>query len=340
MASFEKRSGAWRVTIRLRGQRESATFSTKAAAAAWASEREREILRVAEGGLPNRSVREALVRYRDEVSPSKRGALWEVRRLDAFLGVAKPAPGRTAQPPVLGALLDLPIAAVTTADLAGWRTARLRKVAASTVSREINLLSAVFETARKEWMWIRTRPFSDLARPQSPPARKQRISDADALRLCLALGFDETKPVSNKSHQIAVALLLGIETAMRRGEMLALRWSDVRGKVAHLPMTKNGQAREVPLSRRAVALLEKLRGLDAARCFTVAPATADTLYRAAKLRAGLPGINFHDSRREGTSRLSKKVDVLTLARITGHKDLNELMTYYQTDMAEVARGLD
>lgn len=339
MATFEKRSGAWRATIRLRGKRESATFSTKAAAVAWAAEREGEILRMAEGGLPNKSVRDALVRYRDEVSPAKRGGVWEVRRIDAFLGCAKPASGREAAPPVLGGLVDMPLAAVDSTALARWRDDRLGRVMAATVTREINLLSAIFETARKEWRWLHDRPFADVRRPPEPAARTRRISDDEARRLCLALGFDEARPVANKSNQVALALLLGIETAMRRGEMLALRWSDISGAVAHLPMTKNGQARDVPLSKRALALIEKLRGLDDERCFTVAPATADTLFRGAKLRAGLPDVNFHDSRREGTSRLAAKVDVLTLARITGHRDINELLTYYQTDMGEVAKRI-
>jgi integrase len=48
------------------------------------------------------------------------------------------------------------------------------------------------------------------------------------------------------------------------------------------------------------------------------------------------GLRFHDTRREATSRLAKRVDVLTLARITGHKDIRMLMVYYQTDMSEVA----
>lgn len=68
-------------------------------------------------------------------------------------------------------------------------------------------------------------------------------------------------------------------------------------------------------------------------------ATADVLFRRARDAAGIEGLRFHDSRREGTSRLLKKVDVLTLARITEHKDLNMLLVYYQTDMAAVAEQI-
>ena len=51
--------------------------------------------------------------------------------------------------------------------------------------------------------------------------------------------------------------------------------------------------------------------------------------------------NFHDTRREALTRLSKKVDVMTLAKISGHKDISILQNvYYAPDMAEVAELLD
>jgi integrase len=176
----------------------------------------------------------------------------------------------------------------------------------------------------------------DVRRPPPTPARTRRIAEDEQRRILLALCYDEARPVTEKRQQVAVAWLIAIETAMRCGEVLGLTWTNVRGKVAHLPKTKNGDARDVPLSKRAQVLLEKLKGLDALKCFTVSGASCDALFRRARDAAGVVGLTFHDSRREGTSRLSKKVDVLTLARITGHKDINELMTYYQTDMEVVA----
>lgn len=109
MASFEKRAGHWRVVVRRGGVRRSATFSTKAAATAWAAEQENEILHVKRGGLPSRTLRQALERYRDEESPKKRGWRWEVVRLDAFVGrSAKDAP-----PGLFGDLLSMPFAEIT-----------------------------------------------------------------------------------------------------------------------------------------------------------------------------------------------------------------------------------
>lgn len=331
MASYEKRAGHWRVVVRRNGERRTATFTTKAAATAWAVEQENEIMHVRRGGLPRRTLRQAFEKYRDEESPKKRGQRWEMIRIGAFIG--DPAAGK---PGLFADYLALPLAELTAAHLSAWRDGRLQQVKASTVDREMNLLSAILETARREWQWLHENPMRDVRRPPPTPARTRRIAEDEQRRILLALCYDDARPVTEKRQQVAVAWLIAIETAMRCGEVLGLTWANVRGKVAHLPKTKNGTARDVPLSRRAQGLLDKLKGLDEVQCFTVGSASCDALFRKARQAAGVDGLTFHDSRREGTSRLSKKVDVLTLARITGHKDINELMTYYQTDMAAVA----
>lgn len=333
MATFEKRSGHWRVVVRRNGDRRSATFTTKASAVAWAAEQETDIATVKRGGLPRKTWQQALERYRDEESPKKRGRRWEEIRIDALIGDDEKVG-------LMADLLQLQISALSSTHLAEWRDARMTRVKASTVNREMNLISAILDTARREWKWLVENPMRDVRRPPQTPSRTRRIGPDEQRRILLALNYDDARPVEEKRQQVAVAWLLAIETAMRQGELLGLTWSNISGRVAHLPNTKNGEARDVPLSRRALALLEKLRGIDRSFCFTVSSSSCDALYRKARTAAGVVGLTFHDSRREGTSRLSKKVDVLTLARITGHKNLNELMTYYQTDMETVAGEID
>jgi integrase len=52
-------------------------------------------------------------------------------------------------------------------------------------------------------------------------------------------------------------------------------------------------------------------------------------------------MHFHDSRREALTRIAAKVDVLTLAKISGHQDLRILQAaYYAPDMSAVADKLD
>lgn len=130
---------------------------------------------------------------------------------------------------------------------------------------------------------------------------------------------------------------------MRRSELLALRWEHVNTKKrrVHLPLTKNGSARDVPLSKAAVALLEGLpRSIDG----RVFPTTADALKKAfsrACERAGIDNFHFHDLRHEATSRLAVKLpNVIELAAVTGHKDLRMLARYYHPRVEDLAKKLN
>ena len=71
----------------------------------------------------------------------------------------------------------------------------------------------------------------------------------------------------------------------------------------------------------------------------ITAASLDKLWRKIRNRAGIADLHFHDSRHEAVTRLSKKLNVLELARMTGHKDIRELMTYYEDDAEEVAGKL-
>jgi len=72
-----------------------------------------------------------------------------------------------------------------------------------------------------------------------------------------------------------------------------------------------------------------------------APHVQRAEFRRARDNCGITDLHFHDSRREALTRLSKKVPVETLAKISGHRSLNILLNvYYRPDMAEIADMLD
>lgn len=319
MANLRKRGKRWRAEVYRRGVRESQSFHTRAEAAAWALEREAEITGAK---LPDRTLRQALERYARDVTPAKRGARWEALRLNRW---AKAWP-----------MAARPVAALTAADIAEWRDARLKAVQPSTVNREMNLLRVVLETARKEWGWLRDNPMKDVRRPIQPPPRRRRVSDDETRRLCLALGYEWPKKPETTSHRVALAFLLALETAMRAGEMLGLTPDamHLRERYVDLPRTKNGDARRVPLSERAVAILKLVPA-----GFDVEPGTRDALFRRARDAAELGDLHFHDSRAEAIWRLSKKLDVLQLARMIGHRDIRSLMFYYDEHPTDIAKRL-
>ena len=156
---------------------------------------------------------------------------------------------------------------------------------------------------------------------------------------------------------------LSIETAMRRGELLSLKWKDIdlSDQVAHLRKTKNGVARDVPLSMAAVAVLRALpRAINGCvidttdssisqswrRCVDRARRTyeqelmdmgkSESEIDADKL---LTDLTWHDLRHEATSRLADLLQLHELMKVTGHKDTRMLARYYHPRAGDLAKKL-
>lgn len=323
MPTFRRRGRGWRAEVVRAGVRESKTFSTKARAEAWAKERDSELLSIKRGEPVRKPFRDALTLYADTVAPTHRGARWERLRLALI-----------AKTP-LGAVM---IPDLRAAHVAAWRDKRLTEVSSASVAREFNLLRSVFEIARREWGWLAVNPAKDVRRPPGSPRRTRRVSAREAERLVAALGWDAFSAPENLSQRAAAVFLFAIETGMRAGEIVGLTWDRMRDKVATLPRTKNGEQREVPLSaeaRRIVALMPR----DGETVFGIGSAMLDALFRKAKKRAKVEGLRFHDTRAEACTRLAKRLDVLELARMIGHRDLKSLMVYYRATADELADKL-
>lgn len=336
MANYSKVKTGWRAQVAVQGVRESKTFTTKAEAIAWATARETEIRTgKATGFEAGRTVGDAFTRYEKEVSASKRGHRFEALRLAAIGSwMVNEQPFRKMR------LVD-----ATSEVLGKWRDHRLNvdKVSGSTVNRELNLLSSIFTVAAKEWKWIAASPTTDVRRPKESQPRDRLYTDDEIERICFALGFDlgAEHPVQTVSQRVAVAFLFAIETAMRAGEICGLTPRDVVGRVATLTETKNGTKRKVPLSKRAIELIELLPAPDeGATIFGITTKSLDTLFRKAKTRAAIEDATFHDSRHLAITRLAKKLNVLDLARMVGHRDLKQLQVYYNETAEEMAKLLD
>lgn len=273
-----------------------------------------------------------LERYRDEVTPLKKGAQVEALRINALLRDHY--------------LVANKMAALSSKLLATWRDERLKSVSGSTVNRELNIISSVINYARKDWGVHIENPVALIRRPQNGKARERRLEPGEEERLLAALVPGESTngrfASGARNAFIKPLVLFALETAMRRGELLSLRWEniDLKKCVAHLPDTKNGEARNVPLSSRAKTVLEAMPRSIGGNVF---PASEDALKKAfarACERAGIENLHFHDLRHEGTSRLAEKLpNVIELAAVTGHKDLRMLKRYYHPRAEDLARKL-
>ncbi|WP_026177596.1 integrase [Thiobacillus denitrificans] len=363
MATIRKRGQyQWEAQIRRRGYpAQSKTFNTKAEAEAWAKMNESEMSRgiwVSRGEAEATTLHEALIRYETEIVPAKKGAAQEesVLRIIKAMELAK-----------------RPLAGIRGADVAKLRDEWLKDYKPATVLRRLAVLSHVFNIARKEWgMESLSNPVELVRKPQPNNARTRRIT-LDEPNAVISPETDSDRNAGNHElERIAAAsgsgvlpsiVWLAVETAMRRGEIVALRWEhiDLKRRVAHLPLTKNGSSRDIPLSSRAVAVLEamqktdddakdgrvfKIRSDAVTRAFERAVARARKGYldecNAAQKRPDakyLTDLRFHDLRHEATSRLAEIFPMHELTKITGHKDPRMLMRYYHPRAEDLAKRL-
>lgn len=330
MATYEPRHGGWRAKIRIVGHpSESDTFKTKAQAVAWATVREQEIRDGAAGKALKRTLRQAVEKFIEDIIPTHRSGPMEERRLNVMLRTL-PAQKQLSE--------------VTVAELTAWRTQRSKEVSAGTVLREFSLLQSVFEHARRDWQWITVNPAKDVRKPSKPQSRKRIIAEGERDKLLDSLSYFDDAPIATLNQQIGLMLLLSLETGMRAGELTDLTWRrvNIQGRFVSLVETKNGDQRDVPLSKRAVELLERAKGIDKAKVFTVAAPSRDALFRYARRRAGLDDINFHDARHTAATRIGKagRLTLLEFCAMFGWRDPRHAMIYFNATASELAHKLD
>jgi integrase len=134
-----------------------------------------------------------------------------------------------------------------------------------------------------------------------------------------------------------------VETAMRQGEQLGLRWEDVylARSVAILPMTKNGEGRAVPLSARAVEILRSIPRSLSGKVFPVEAKGLYSAFKSACRRAGIEDYTWHDLRHESVSRWAERGDmsIHELAAISGHKTLQMLKRYTHLHAEKLAEKM-
>lgn len=327
MPTIVKWPTGYQCRVRIAGHPpQSQVFDTKARAAAWGYATEAH-LRSLKRGVVKATLQDAIDKYITDVCPELKSGDNAAKRLKALsrtaglLPVAKSLPDVSAQ------------------DLSRFRDTRLEQVSIATVRKEMTILRSVLESARRDWGMIQVNPIGDVKKPPAPPNRARLFVGDEAQRIVAQLGY--TDSVTSLSHQVAVALLLAFETAMRSGEIIGLTWDRVhlQAQYVSLPETKNGDSRDVPLSTKAVQLISKLSGLDAARVFTLTDASRDALFRKARDACKITNLHFHDSRANAITALAKKLDIHDLARMIGHRDYKSLMIYYRRTASDMARSL-
>ena len=328
MATLRKRkNGHWQARVRKANQSISKTFINKVDAEHWAKQVEVDMQKGSYTNLvlaERTTLGELIDRYIEEVIPTMRGALEDRFRLKALQR-------RT--------LSKLSMTALTPAKIAEYRDQRLTQVSSGTVIRELAYISSIINQARREWGINIDNPVRLVRKPQSPQGRNRILNEAEKLRILNEL---VPRPTRRVSMWMKPLVEFALETGMRRGEMLALKWSnlDLINRTAFLPLTKNGESRTVPLSSKAIHILESLPRSITGEVFPIKPEAVAAAFIKAIRRARVKDFHFHDLRHTAITQLATKLpNLIELASVSGHKSLSMLKRYYHPTAKELANKL-
>jgi integrase len=148
--------------------------------------------------------------------------------------------------------------------------------------------------------------------------------------------------VKNANIWLLPLTKFALETAMRRSELLDLRWEhiNIQKRTAHIPLTKNGTSRTVPLSHAAIEILSSLpRNLNG-QVFSVTHFTLSAAIERARTKAKLDDFHFHDLRHMAITRLAEKLpNLIELSAVSGHKSLAMLKRYYHPNAELLAQKI-
>jgi len=323
MASIRSRNGRYQVQVRRAdlGSR-SRTFVLKQDAERWARKMEAQF---DQGELQQLRTKDVLLhdlidRYRQEITPSKKSRDQEGRRL-----------ARLMRDPIAG----LTIQKLTAHELALFRDRRI-KDGIRTCQYDLFLIRHILEIARKEWnLGLAVNPVDQIRKPNGLKPRNRRLEPHEETLLldgCNGSSVTYLKPI----------ITLALETAMRRGEILAIQWDDINEslRTLRIPITKNGHPRVIPLSSKALTtLLGTPRGISE-RVYEVSPNAFRLAWERLRNRVGIKDLHFHDLRHEAISRFFELgLSIPEVALISGHRDPRMLFRYTHLRAEDVAEKI-
>ena len=310
MAYISKHKDKWRAQVVKAGVRKTAVWPTKREATEWANRIEVEI---AKGVITadSHTLKQAIDKYLSTVSIHKRDAVkWETHRFDAMLEYFG----------------DVELGSIRSEHIGEWRTERIKSVSGSTILRESGLYRNLFRVAMNEWKWITANPYEGVRLPSANAPRVQ-VWRWQQIKRVLRAG----QLTGGKTLEVTQAFHIALRTGMRLKEaMMAPAHFDRARRVIDLPSTKTAAKGElVPLTKQGYRVMCAMPA-----SFTVDPFRASMLFCHLCNKLLIADLQFRDARATALTLMARRMDVMTLGRISRHRDLNLLLRVYYRESAE------
>jgi integrase len=241
-------------------------------------------------------------------------------------------------------LEDKAMSAITTPDVEAIRNTWKRRDGTSRAGR-VGADRAV-KRLRHMFNWAIERGYVDHT-----PFKRHGVSlvhfKRDQSRIRRLEGDEERRLLDHAPTYLRALIVAALETGMRRGELLALRWRDVKWELEALllpgEITKTGEPRDVPITQRLKAVLELRKHAPdgsehSPEKFVFGNEVGERIrdFREAWVRtceaAKIDGLHFHDLRREFASRLRETPGISDhhVRDWLGHADLATTSRYLAT----------
>jgi integrase len=207
----------------------------------------------------------------------------------------------------------------------------------ATVNREMTLMRHMLNKA-VEWGMLTASPLD----------RGKRLMLQENNHRLRFLTEDEIgRLISASAPHLAPIIEVAIHTGMRRGELLGLKWEQIRHGFIYLTETKTGKPRQIPVNDRVARVFKELRkkhqmkspyvflGPDGVRLHGVKRS-----FENACRRAGIEGFRFHDLRHTFASHLvMNNVSLKAVQELLGHSDLKMTMRYAHLSQAHLKEAV-
>lgn len=207
----------------------------------------------------------------------------------------------------------------------------------ASVNREMALLSHMLNKA-VEWGILESSPFKKGRRLmfKENNQRLRFLSETEVEALLTACQ-PHLKPI------VEVALLTG----MRKGELLSLKWEEIRNGFIYLTETKSGKARQIPINDRLSEVFREVRrGNQLKSPYVFCDSQGRRFHNVKRAfsttckRAGIEDFRFHDLRHTFASHLVMRgVGLKAVQELLGHADLKMTMRYAHLSKAHLQEAV-
>ena len=203
-----------------------------------------------------------------------------------------------------------------------YKTKRKTEVSPATVNRDLAFLKTMFNKA-VEWGRLESSPVTNVKKFKEPNSKERILNVSEMARLIDAAN-NHLKPI----------LIIALNTGMRRGEILSLKWENVNlsKRCIHLEDSKAGKSRDIPMNSLVVEALSDIPQ-NSGYVFP-SPRTGGpiedikTAFKTACKKAEIKGLRFHDLRHTAATRMVEAmVDLVTVSKILGHSSIQMTMRY-------------